>query len=708
MIKIWFDRLLKSHGWFQVCLFFILIGGLILLFSGIGSSINISWLSVSTSRLDTIINELEKLTVKDSVNYESVNLNNSTIKNDTTNFTIGKNSTSSNSNVETNKDSINIGTKALYVFSRLIDPGSINDSSDGGFATIISVIGWILCSGLLLAIITNAYFERIKKIENGQISYKLKNHCIIIGSENIYLNIIRKIRAGNHKYEGLKHNCKILIFSSEDSREIKNHMRAFLNPREEKNVFVYRGNRLSADHLNELHFPDASALFILGEPNESGCDSKNISCIDIIANNILNNECETKVAIPCFVMLNELKNFELLMENEWDKEVKKRLDISHFNSNDSWTSVMFSSDFKGFDQIKDQIKISFKKEQNTLHFIIVGFNRMGQSVMNQAIRTLHFGGNRKVKITAIDIHAKKQLDYYLSTKPGLQVNYYETPNAEEGEKNGSQENKIPNISIELIQANIESQEIRNKIKEWATTGKSTLIGIAVCFADPTMSLYDGLAISKFLNDQTPVFIRQNDLHGIAHSVSKSSKYGSVTFFGMLDECGYFFKNREERAKEIHNEYQEYCNLLNEEPVDRPNNKKWDELDEGTKWSNRFKAESQEVKELIMEKYGIKDTAELLYFAKDFVENFNGLKNEGHEDIRQLLEKLMKQKNEDLFNRIEYFAEIEHNRWIGEKIISGWDYADIAKQDKIKKLHPDIKPYAQLKEITKMYDRGGFL
>ena len=63
---------------------------------------------------------------------------------------------------------VSTSDKVLYVFSRLIDPGNIEDSEDHVYAVILSLIGWVLCGGFFIAILTNGYFERIKKIEQGR------------------------------------------------------------------------------------------------------------------------------------------------------------------------------------------------------------------------------------------------------------------------------------------------------------------------------------------------------------------------------------------------------------------------------------------------------------------------------------------------------------------------------------------------------------
>lgn len=53
--------------------------------------------------------------------------------------------------------------------------------------------------------------------------------------------------------------------------------------------------------------------------------------------------------------------------------------------------------------------------------------------------------------------------------------------------------------------------------------------------------------------------------------------------------------------------------------------------------------------------------------------------------------------------IEALAEAEHRRWMAEKILAGWRYAE--HRDNARQLHPSLKPYSQLSETEKQKDRA---
>jgi RyR domain len=49
------------------------------------------------------------------------------------------------------------------------------------------------------------------------------------------------------------------------------------------------------------------------------------------------------------------------------------------------------------------------------------------------------------------------------------------------------------------------------------------------------------------------------------------------------------------------------------------------------------------------------------------------------------------------------AQVEHNRWCTERLLEGWAPAPDGKQDKLRKLHPSLKPWGALSDLDKDKD-----
>jgi len=552
------------------------------------------------------------------------------------------------------------GDKVIYIFSRLIDPGNIADSEEGLAASILSVLGWMLCGGFFIAILTNGYFERIKKIEMGTVRYKMKDHIIIFGNNDMTMGIIRNIRS--EQGDNLKN--KIVVFTSEDAMNVRKKYKAYLNKKEENNLHIYHGDRGSFDHLKELSLADAHSVYVLGEKAENGVDSRNINCVKLISDVIhLKNNGKKQEKIDCYLLLDNLTTFDLLQHNSMEEKIKQVLDVKTFNLHQTWATKVFSNEAISKDQDYTKIYHNIEKlsqrditkyDEDVLRFVIVGFNRMGKVIMNQAARVLHFGHKRKIVLTVMDKNAKAQENEFRALHPGW--------------------NDIPDVEFEFIESDIISLEPRKMLADWANNKQ--LLSIAICLRNPDTALYIGLNLpGELYTAKTPVLVRQEELHGFTKSINDDGRYSEVVFFGMIDDVVKNNHAREKIAKEIHDNY--VAQNAEKDKKKGVMETEWAELPESYKWANRYALDNYPVKQLALQMYSKLYTEDRL---ADYCKNIET------------------QHVEDL----ELLAEIEHNRWCGERVIAKWAYSEDRCNERL--LHPCLVTYDNLSEELKDYDR----
>ncbi len=121
------------------------------------------------------------------------------------------------------------------------------------------------------------------------------------------------------------------------------------------------------------------------------------------------------------------------------------------------------------------------------------------------------------------------------------------------------------------------------------------------------------------------------------------------------------------AQKIHAAYLEEKHYRNPDPAMKP----WDKLDETFRHSNRMQAAA---------------AAALLERAGFRIEQVEGP-----------VEPLEMTRDE-----IELLAEMEHGRWVVERLQQGWRYDDV--RDTRKKLHPDLVGWSKLPDAIKDWDR----
>lgn len=326
-----------------------------------------------------------------------------------------------------------------------------------------------------------------------------------------------------------------------------------------------------------------------------------------------------------------------------------------------------------------------------VHLVVVGFGQMGQALVLEALRICHYANfketdsyPKKTKITIIDRNPEAEL-FFRAQCPYLE--------------------QIYDIDLRFETLPVESPKIRNDLAQWAKD-KHCLLTIAVCLSDPDMALAVGLNLpeevyehydeedankgkgrkdasgktiecleEKMKKGGNTVLIRQSVYGEIGRAVNRENdRYKYVQTFG---EVGKEFDAellRDEIPKLIHHLYDTNAmHLINkvediEEKIktDKESiDKKWIDLEEYIRWSNRFQADSYRV---YLEYLGMttrKSAADKKGKVASLPQNpifdspiFKNLGNEAAND---------NEKERLLHNPI---VDMEHRRWVAERTLAG--------------------------------------
>ena len=197
------------------------------------------------------------------------------------------------------------------VLYHLIDPGNLSLETNNAvgiqvFTAIVAGLGMILLSGLLITTLTNVVERRVSDIEDGNVVYKsISGHYIIIGYGSLVVSIIRNIYAKESE-----HGKRILILTSQNVRSSRAHLFAQIPSEWEQFIHFYSGNIESKEHIASLNVDSAEEIFILGENEEYGRDSKNIECVRQIA--LLRSNCKNIINVN--VQFDKLTSYSLIQK----------------------------------------------------------------------------------------------------------------------------------------------------------------------------------------------------------------------------------------------------------------------------------------------------------------------------------------------------------------------------------------------------------
>ena len=160
-----------------------------------------------------------------------------------------------------------------WAFLRLTDPGYLGD--DQGFAqrfisTIVTVLGYVLFLGLLIAILTQWLNRFIARLESGIAPVTISNHLLLLGWTHRTPIIAHELlRTGNRAKRFLQkrgaRELRIVILAENVNeallRKLQEQIGRHWNDRQ---VMLRSGSPLNIEHLERVSFLDAAVLILPG------------------------------------------------------------------------------------------------------------------------------------------------------------------------------------------------------------------------------------------------------------------------------------------------------------------------------------------------------------------------------------------------------------------------------------------------------------
>lgn len=547
-----------------------------------------------------------------------------------------------------------------WVFLHAVNPGNIGMETNAPvivrwFAGIITLFGWVLLGGILITLLTNTYWTRLNNARQGKNRYRFFGHIIIFGWDEMIITLINELCS-------TKADQEIVILSPQDAVELRSKIYSNLQDSHEKNVYVLNGE-FAEEEIKSLYVGTAEKVYIFGERDIIGSSIKNLEIAFTISKIIAPNR---EKSLPCYVHLPTPSSFDMIKGVDFIQEPAKSVDIRLFNFHEDWARRIWSQSLtdKKYRYSSTQIGNIDITIHKHVHFVIIGFGKMGQALTRYAVRMAHFKTAENTQITVIDHKIGDKKDQFYAQTPGI--------------RNVTGADKVTDINeIEFIEQNVFSDETKGKLSAWANeSGKK--LHIMICISDPDQALSMGMTLPQEIKQKDiPVLIRQARFNENTFWDQQSGKKRSegannwkhLYFFGWRNEF-YDWSTHEKLACAMHESYREVSEKDGWLDESKPQYKKWDDLPECFRWSNRYRTDMITVK---WRRIGRNDS-DLLS---------DDLKNEFTED------------------EIELLARMEHDRWCAERFIDGWVYGP--ERDDKAKVHPDLIAFDDLTDQQKKYD-----
>lgn len=161
-----------------------------------------------------------------------------------------------------------------WAFLRLTDPGYLGDDEGAAkriIATVITVLGYVLFMGALIAIMTQWLDETLARLERGETPLDLDEHLLVVGWGERTAGLVeefllsrRRVQKFLARREGAKRVKVVLMVEDLDAdmhQAVADRMGEAWDPH---SVVLRAGSRLRLDHLERVAFGRAAAIVLPG------------------------------------------------------------------------------------------------------------------------------------------------------------------------------------------------------------------------------------------------------------------------------------------------------------------------------------------------------------------------------------------------------------------------------------------------------------
>lgn len=410
----------------------------------------------------------------------------------------------------------------------------------------------------------------------------------------------------------------------------------------QRGVLVLTGDASDIVMLDEANAGSAKYLFAV-----TGDDNTNVE----IARQGKKLSEEVKNFLRCYVHITNSSLRNIMAKHDLFAKSYDEFDASIINIYDTAARVVmekFPPDLYARER---------KQPADAIRIIIIGFGKMGESIVKQAARIGHYYEWQKIDVTVVDRNAK-----------GLEEKFF----AVYGDGKRPHTFIVPDIQVSFIERD---PECLANLDEMMGQDKTQPAIVYIAVDDDAIGASLALRIRSMLGtDDIPIVIcMRSSLSELMEGQSAPYMSGrNIHPFNILDAaCGYSVLMEEvtdELARTIHSSY-----VNTQMPLEKGNNTAlvtWNKLDEVMKDANRAQADHLSVK--------------LRAIGCDSYD----------------LSHLDKAENNPMF--FELLSEMEHRRWMAERLMDGWRYGP--ERNNAKKIHHLIVPYEQLPEAEKNKDK----
>lgn len=171
------------------------------------------------------------------------------------------------------------GDAVWWAFLRLTDPGYLGD--DEGVlrrtvSTILTVLGYVIFLGALIAIMTQWLNDTIRRLEIGLTPISVENHVLILGWTDRTATLVSELLQSEGRVKRFLRRRRareltVVILAEEITHEMWQELRDRLGRLyDERHLILRSGSALRIEHLRRVAYLDAAAIVLPAADREPG------------------------------------------------------------------------------------------------------------------------------------------------------------------------------------------------------------------------------------------------------------------------------------------------------------------------------------------------------------------------------------------------------------------------------------------------------
>jgi hypothetical protein len=196
-----------------------------------------------------------------------------------------------------------------WAFLRLTDPGYLGDDegvAKRAISTVVTVLGYLLFLGLLIAILTQWLNETVRRVESGVTPVVLSNHVLILGWTNQTRAITESLldtgsRAKRFLARRRAKQLRVVIMADRVDDELRQRFFERFGRDAGRRVLLRTGSPLRVDHLERAAYRSAAVLILPGagfaESNPQRVDAETVKTLASVSTSARQAGVEPPLAV---------------------------------------------------------------------------------------------------------------------------------------------------------------------------------------------------------------------------------------------------------------------------------------------------------------------------------------------------------------------------------------------------------------------------